>query len=241
MTAISCIQLEEIDVSHGHVQAISGFSLSIQKGQFATVLGPNGAGKSTLLKSIIGLVPPRAGKIIFEDQEIQRSSPNQIARQGISLVPEGRRIFQGHTVEENLLLGGYLIRRNAKLLSETLDYVFELFPILADRRKQLGGTLSGGEAQMLAIARALMVRPRLLLLDEPSLGLAPQIVVEILGHLRNLNEVEGLTILLVEQTAALALEYSSYAILMSQGKIVVEGSPAEMKTHEEVTRVYFGS
>lgn len=223
MTDKSCIQLEAINVFHGHVQAISDISINIHKGQFATILGPNGAGKSTLLRSIMGLVPTRSGTIIFGNQEIQRFSPNAIARQGISLVPEGRRIFQSHTVEENLLLGGYLTRRNTKLLSETLDYVFELFPILADRRQQLGGTLSGGEAQMLAIARALMVRPRLLLLDEPSLGLAPQIVIEILDHLRNLNEVDGLTILLVEQTAALALEYSSYAILMSQGKIIVEG------------------
>ena len=240
MTKEAALVVDSVDVFHGYAQAIHSLSLTVEKGVFATLLGPNGAGKSTLLRSIMGILPAKSGHISFEGKEITKRSPNQIAAGGIALVPEGRKIFQDQTVQENLLLGGYLIRRDATLLAETLDLVYTLFPILADRRQQNGGTLSGGEAQMLAVARALMVRPRMLLLDEPSLGLAPQIVMEIMEHLKRLNETQGLSILLVEQTAQLALQYSSHAVLVSNGRMIVDGKSDEMKTHPEVTRVYFG-
>ncbi len=240
MTKEAALVVDSVDVFHGYAQAIHSLSLTVEKGVFATLLGPNGAGKSTLLRSIMGILPAKSGHISFEGKEITKRSPNQIAAGGIALVPEGRKIFQDQTVQENLLLGGYLIRRDATLLAETLDLVYTLFPILADRRQQNGGTLSGGEAQMLAVARALMVRPRMLLLDEPSLGLAPQIVMEIMEHLKRLNETQGLSILLVEQTAQLALQYSSHAFLVSNGRMIVDGKSDEMKTHPEVTRVYFG-
>ncbi|MEI6250614.1 MAG: ABC transporter ATP-binding protein [Actinomycetes bacterium] len=240
MTKEAALVVDSVDVFHGYAQAIHSLSLTVEKGVFATLLGPNGAGKSTLLRSIMGILPAKSGHISFEGKEITKRSPNQIAAGGIALVPEGRKIFQDQTVQENLLLGGYLIRRDATLLAETLDLVYTLFPILADRRQQNGGTLSGGEAQMLAVARALMVRPRMLLLDEPSLGLAPQIVMEIMEHLKRLNETQGLSILLVEQTAQLALQYSSHAFLVSNGRMIVDGKSNEMKTHPEVTRVYFG-
>ena len=199
------LEVKDIKTYYGNIQAIKGISLEISEGEIITLIGANGAGKTTTLMSISGIVPPKSGDILFMGQSLQELSPNQIVALGISQVPEGRRIFPYLTVTENLDMGAFL-RNDTSEIQKDLEYIFDLFPILAERRHQSGGTLSGGEQQMLAVARALMARPRLLLLDEPSLGLAPLIVKQIFKIIRKINQENKTTIFLVEQNANLALQ-----------------------------------
>lgn len=213
-------------------------SLNIRQGEIVTLIGANGAGKSTTLMSICGCTPPRSGEILFENQSIQRMKADRIVRMGISQVPEGRLIFPDMTVMENLDLGAFL-RDDREGIRRDLDYVFSLFPILAERRRQTGGTLSGGEQQMLAISRALMARPRLLLLDEPSLGLAPIIIAQIFDIVRKVNE-SGTTVFLVEQNANQALKIAHRAYVMENGRVTLEGPVETLLANEDVKKAYLG-
>ncbi len=232
------LELRNVSTFYGNIQALHGISLSIAKGEIVTLIGANGAGKSTTLMSICGGVPPRSGEIIFDGQPIHALKADRIVRMGISQVPEGRLIFPDMTVMENLDLGAFL-RNDKEAIAQDLEYVFELFPILAERRKQLGGTLSGGEQQMLAISRALMARPRLLLLDEPSLGLAPIIITQIFDIIRKVNE-SGTTVFLVEQNANQALKVAHRAYVMETGRITLEDSAANLLANEDVKKAYLG-
>jgi branched-chain amino acid transport system ATP-binding protein len=236
--AAPLLQLEDVTASYGPVEALHGVSLSVQEGEAVAVLGANGAGKTTTLRAVSGTVR-RGGRIVFAGRSIARGSPEAVARAGIAHVPEGRGTLTELTVGENLRLGAY-VRRDRKAVGEDERRVLDYFPQLADRRGQRAGTLSGGEQQMLALARALMLRPRLLLLDEPSLGLAPLVVAEIFRIVRELNEEEGLAVLVVEQNAALALEASSRAYVLEVGRVAVEGPSAELRRHESVRRSYLG-
>jgi branched-chain amino acid transport system ATP-binding protein len=233
------LRLRNVRASYGAVEALRGVSLEIDEGEIVTLIGSNGAGKSTTLMSVCGIVPPSSGEILFEGEPIQGMSPDRIVGLGISQVPEGRRIFPDLTVSENLDLGGFL-RRDREGLRADRDHVFELFPVLAERRQQAGGTLSGGEQQMLAISRALMARPRLLPLDEPSMGLAPRVIGQILEIIRKINAEEGTTIFLVEQNANLALRVAGRGYVMENGRIVLEDSAAALAADEEVRRAYLG-
>ena len=213
------LELRGVSTFYGNIQALHDVSLNIRQGEIVTLIGANGAGKSTTLMSICGCTPPRSGEILFENQPIQRMKADRIVRMGISQVPEGRLIFPDMTVMENLDLGAFL-RDDREGIRRDLDYVFSLFPILAERRRQTGGTLSGGEQQMLAISRALMARPRLLLLDEPSLGLAPIIIAQIFDIVRKVNE-SGTTVFLVEQNAnqALKIAHRAYATQIGRAHV----------------------
>jgi branched-chain amino acid transport system ATP-binding protein len=234
------LALSGVHVTFNRVVALDGLSLHVNEGEFVALLGPNGAGKSTALRAISGLLRPSKGTVTFGEQRIDRLSAPRIARLGIGLVPEGRKVFPDQTVMENLLLGGYIWRGKRAIRQETLNSVLELFPRLGERSRQLAGTLSGGEAQMLAVARALMLRPRLLMLDEPTLGLAPKVVEEMFTYLARLHSEQGITILLVEQAAARALEVADRSYLIGGGKVVASGVAEEMRAHPEMQRVYFG-
>ena len=232
------LQLEGVSTFYGNIQALHDVSLNIRQGEIVTLIGANGAGKSTTLMSICGCTPPRSGEILFENQPIQRMKADRIVRMGISQVPEGRLIFPDMTVMENLDLGAFL-RDDREGIRRDLDYVFSLFPILAERRRQTGGTLSGGEQQMLAISRALMARPRLLLLDEPSLGLAPIIIAQIFDIVRKVNE-SGTTVFLVEQNANQALKIAHRAYVMENGRVTLEGPVETLLANEDVKKAYLG-
>lgn len=234
---LSMLRLENLDVFYDSIQALRNLSFEVKEGEIFVLLGANGAGKTTTLKAISGLLVPRRGRVIFQGRDITNSPVQERVRMGISLVPEGRRVFSELTVEENLLLGGYL--KNAKEREENLKKVFSLFPVLKERRKQLAGTLSGGEQQMLSIGRALMSNAKLLLLDEPSLGLAPIVMREIFQHIKEINQ-EGTTILLVEQNAHLALQIAHRAGLLRQGELVLQGPVEELKEMEVIKAVYLG-
>ena len=214
-------------------------SIEVSQGEIITLIGANGAGKTTTLMSISGIVPPRAGEILFDDKPIQNLSPDDIVAAGISLVPEGRRIFPRLTVMENLDMGAFL-RRDKADIKKDVNHIFELFPILAERRHQHGGTLSGGEQQMLAISRALMARPRLLLLDEPSLGLGPIFVKLIFDIIRKINTESRTTIFLVEQNAHMALKVAHRGYVMENGRITLEGSADALLHNEDVKKAYLG-
>ena len=231
------LELRNVCTFYGNIQALHGISLKIGKGEIVTLIGANGAGKSTTLMSICGGVPPRSGEIVFDGQPIHALKADRIVRMGISQVPEGRLIFPDMTVMENLDLGAFL-RNDQKGIAQDLEYVFELFPILAERRKQMGGTLSGGEQQMLAIARALMARPKLLLLDEPSLGLAPLYIKKIFQTIRELNEDHGMTILLIEQNAHHALRAAHRGYVMQHGQITMAGTGRDLLASAEVRAAY---
>ncbi len=233
------LEVKNIKTYYGNIQAIKGISLEISEGEIITLIGANGAGKTTTLMSISGIVPPKAGEIIFMGKPLQDLTPNQIVAQGISQVPEGRRIFPFLTVAENLDMGAFL-RNDASEVQKDLEYVYELFPILADRRHQTGGTLSGGEQQMLAVGRALMARPRLLLLDEPSLGLAPLIVKQIFEIIRKVNDENQTTIFLVEQNANLALQVAHRGYVMENGKIILADTSQNLLANEDVKKAYLG-
>ena len=233
------LKLESVSTYYGNIQALKGISLEIKQGEIVTLIGANGAGKSTTLMSVCGVVPPRSGKIYFEDQDITGVSSDRIVELGIIQVPEGRRIFPGLTVKENLDMGAYL-RKDKQGVSADLDYVFNLFPRLAERRTQAGGTLSGGEQQMLAISRALMGRPKLLLLDEPSLGLAPILVQQIFKIIEQVNRDQKTTIFLVEQNANLALKTAHKGYVMETGRITLADTAANLLANAEVKRAYLG-
>ncbi len=224
------------------MEALKGVSLEIQEGDVVAVLGANGAGKTTLLKAISGLAPIKDGKIHLKGEDLSRHLAYQLASMGVIHVPEGRRVFATLSVEENLNLGSYSIRKTTprQELQKSMAWVFELFPRLAERKKQLAGTLSGGEQQMLAIGRGLVARPKILLLDEPSLGLAPILVQEIFRVIRQIHEEEGVTILLVEQNARKALGIADFGYILEIGKIATQGTAAALRENEQVRAAYLG-
>jgi len=232
------LKVEGIDVFYGNIQALKNVSLTVEEREIVTLIGANGAGKTTLLKTISGLLRPTTGTIKYLGESIRVKSVQSIVKAGISHVPEGRRVFANMTVEENLYLGAYL-RKDKKEIKEDLDKVFTLFPILHERRNQLSGTLSGGEQQMLAIGRALMAKPKLLLLDEPSMGLAPLLVKQIFNIIQEINN-DGTTILLVEQNAHMALSIANRAYVIETGSVVLSGDAKEMQNSEKVKDAYLG-
>jgi len=232
------LQVKEIDVYYGAIHALKKLSLEVEQGSIVTLIGANGAGKTTTLKSISGLLRPKTGSIVFKGTDINKVAPEKIVGLGISQVPEGRRVFATMTVMENLEMGAYL-RRDKKGMEEDMENVFTRFPRLKERRKQLAGTLSGGEQQMLAIGRALMARPQLMLMDEPSMGLAPLLVKEIFSIVKDINE-RGTTILLVEQNANMALSIADKAYVIETGEIVLQGNAQELMNSPEVKKAYLG-
>jgi branched-chain amino acid transport system ATP-binding protein len=232
------LELRNVSSGYGAIEALKSINIRIEKNEIVTLIGANGAGKSTTLRNITGLVPATAGDIVFEGNRLNGVPTHQITAMGISMVPEGRAIFANLTVAENLDMGAYL-QRNKTQNAKELDRVYTLFPRLKERRKQLGGTLSGGEQQMLAIGRALMSRPRLLLLDEPSLGLAPLLVHTIFAAIDAINK-EGATILLVEQNANAALKHSHRAYVLETGAIVMEGASEKLAADPRVKEAYLG-
>ncbi|WP_294000703.1 ABC transporter ATP-binding protein [uncultured Megasphaera sp.] len=232
------LELKNIVAGYGSIMALKGISLSVPEGSIVSLIGANGAGKSTTMKTIMGLVSPREGEILFKGAPLSGTKPYQVVHEGISLVPEGRQILQNMSVEENLYLGAYQ-RSDKEGIAADLKKVYDRFPRLEERKKQFGGTLSGGEQQMLAIGRAVMARPELLLLDEPSMGLAPIVVQEIFDVIKDIND-SGTTILLVEQNARKALQIADYAYVMETGHIVLQGSAADVASNPQVTAAYLG-
>ncbi|MDF1536664.1 MAG: ABC transporter ATP-binding protein [bacterium] len=233
------LRINNIHTYYGSIQALKGVSLAVEEGEIITLIGANGAGKTTTLMSISGVVPISEGEILFKDEPIHRKQPDEIVALGVCQVPEGRHIFPGLTVMENLDIGAFL-RKDKDGIKEDLDYVMGLFPILAERRHQAGGTLSGGEQQMLAISRALMARPSLLLLDEPSLGLAPIIVERIFDIIAKINQENGTTIFLVEQNANMALQVAHRGYVMETGMITLVDSASNLAVNEDVKNAYLG-
>jgi branched-chain amino acid transport system ATP-binding protein len=236
--ATPILRLEDVHTYYGAIHALKGISLDVRDGEIVTLLGANGAGKSTTLRSINGLNRPRQGKIEFQGADITTVSAHEIVRRGIAQSPEGRRLFPRMTVVENLEMGAFQ-RRDRSEIREDMDRVFELFPRLQERRDQKAGTMSGGEQQMCAIGRALMARPKLLLLDEPSLGLAPIFVERIFDIIRQINE-QGTSILLVEQNALMALDHAHRGYVLETGRIVLADTAAALKTNEQVRKTYLG-
>lgn len=236
------LKIKNLDVYYGKLYTLKKVSLHIKKGEIVTLIGSNGAGKTTLLNTISGLLKPLSGNILFEDREIAGESPEKIVKMGISQVPEGRLIFKTLTVEENLLLGAYCRYsiKKKKQIQEDMDRIYNLFPKLKERRKQLAGTLSGGEQQMLVIGRALMSRPKLLLLDEPSMGLAPNIIREVFEHIVELKKLYELTVLLVEQNAKSALKIADRGYVIETGRIILEGNAKDLLMNMDVQRAYLG-
>lgn len=232
------LDLTGVETFYGKIKALHGVSLQVGEGQLVCILGANGAGKTTILKTISGVVEPEHGTITFDGRRIDRMDPEKIVPLGISHVPEGRRIFPELTVHENLLMGAFLIKNRVQV-REGIDAQYERFPKLADRRAQLGGTLSGGEQQMLAIGRALLQKPKLLLLDEPSMGLSPVLVQETFETIRGLHE-SGVTCLLVEQNVNRALDIADFGYVLTSGKIFLSGTPDELRADEKVREQYLG-
>lgn len=230
------LEIRDLVVSYGGIEAVKGISMDVPEGQIITLIGANGAGKSTTLKSISGIVRPKGASIKFNGEEIFGKTPNYIVSKGITLVPEGRRVFDNLTVAENLRIGAYLRKDNLKA---DMDYVYGLFPRLKEREWQMAGTLSGGEQQMLAVGRALMSRPKLIMMDEPSLGLAPLIVKSIFEIIKTINK-EGITVLLIEQNANMALKIADKGYVMETGEIKMEGTGAELLANEEIKEAYLG-
>jgi branched-chain amino acid transport system ATP-binding protein len=233
------LEIKNLHVSYGAINALHGISLSVKAGSIVTLIGANGAGKTTTLKTISGLLKPKSGEIFYDGQNIAGLPPHQIVARGLSHVPEGRMIFANLTVLENLQLGAYL-QKDRKTIRHELEHVFSLFPRLKEREKQIAGTLSGGEQQMLAIGRALMGRPRLLLLDAPSLGLAPLLVKTIFEKIVEINREQGLTILLVEQNANLALEISHFGYVLETGIVTLQDKSASLRQNPQVKTAYLG-
>ena len=231
--------VEDIHTFYGSIEALKGITIEVNEGEIVTLIGSNGAGKSTTLRSISGIVPPRTGKVVFQGREIQGLAGHEVAEIGIAQSPEGRRIFARMTVRENLEMGAFT-RRDVKSIREDIDRVFELFPRLQERQKQKGGTMSGGEQQMLAIGRALMAQPKLLLLDEPSLGLAPVIVDRIYEVVRELHS-QGVTILLVEQNANYALDVSARGYVLETGTIALTDTSDNLRNDKRVQDAYLGT
>jgi branched-chain amino acid transport system ATP-binding protein len=236
---ISMLELKNINTFYGNIQALSDVCITISEGEIITLIGANGAGKSTTLMTMCGIVPARSGEIIFEDERIEKMPTDQIVAKGIIQVPEGRRIFPYLTVKENLDMGAFL-RTDKEDIKRDIDHIFEMFPILADRRGQMGGTLSGGEQQMLAMSRGLMGKPRLLLLDEPSLGLAPLLVAQIFEIIKKVNVENGTTIFLVEQNANQALKVAHRGYVMETGRVTLADTGENLLKNDDVRKAYLG-
>lgn len=232
------LEIRDLHVSYGGIRALKGISLTVEEGQIVTLIGANGAGKSTTLRAISGLQKPQSGTILYGDEVITGLPAKEIVQRGIIHVPEGRRVFPDMTVAENLKIGAFL-RRDANGIAKDLDYVYTLFPRLKERSWQLAGTLSGGEQQMLAVGRALMSRPKVLMMDEPSLGLAPLIVKDIFSIIRRVNE-DGITVLLIEQNANAALRIANYGYVLETGTISLEGTGEQLLGDESVREAYLG-
>jgi branched-chain amino acid transport system ATP-binding protein len=230
------LEIQDLVVSYGGIEAVKGISLRVPEGKIVTLIGSNGAGKSTTLKTIAGLVKAKSGTILLDGQNILGKSTDEIVSRGVTLVPEGRRVFPNLTVEENLRIGAYLRKDNIR---PDMDNVFELFPRLKERAWQLAGTLSGGEQQMLAVGRALMAKPKLIMMDEPSLGLAPLVVRDIFAIIRTINQ-QGITVLLIEQNANMALKTADWAYVMQTGVLLMQGEGRELLENEEVKAAYLG-
>ena len=236
---MSLLALNNVEANYGAIRALRDVSIGINQGSIVTLLGANGAGKSSTLKAISGMIKLAGGTIEYDGQSLVGKTPNQIVKLGVAQVPEGRRIFKDLTVVENLRMGSY-IRRDKSGIDQDIDMVFELFPALQDRGRQLGGSLSGGEQQMLAIGRGLMARPKLLLLDEPSLGLAPIIVSKIFETIRRINKENGTTLLIVEQNANVAMRNADFGYVLEVGKVAIEGATSELLAKREVINSYLG-
>ena len=232
------LKIDELKVSYGGIEAVKGITFEVPERKIVTLIGANGAGKSTTLRTIAGLVRPAAGRIHFQGEDITGLSPDRIVPKGITLVPEGRRVFPDLTVLENLRIGAYL-RTDKDSVEEDIQWVYELFPRLQERSWQAAGTLSGGEQQMLAVGRALMSRPKLMMLDEPSLGLAPLVVQDIFSIIREINR-QGVTVLLIEQNANMALKIADLAYVLETGRITMSGTGAELLANEKVKEAYLG-
>ena len=230
------LSVKDLQVSYGGIEAVKGISFDVPAGKIVTLIGANGAGKSTTLKAIAGLVKPSAGTIEFSGESITGKDPSDIVSRGVTLVPEGRRVFDNMSVLENIKIGAYLRKDD---LGEDIEWVYSLFPRLKERSWQLAGTLSGGEQQMLAVARALMSRPKVIMMDEPSLGLAPLIVKGIFDIIREINK-KGVTVLLIEQNANMALKTADFAYVLETGRITLSGTGAELLTNDEVKKAYLG-
>lgn len=232
------LKIKDLVVSYGGIEALKGIDLEVEKGKIVTLVGANGAGKSTVLRTIVGLVKKKAGSIEYKGDNLSTVKTQYLSSKGLTLVPEGRRIFSNLTVKENLYLGAYA-RKDKAEIEKDIKWVYELFPILMERQWQLGGTLSGGEQQMLAVGRALMSRPELLMMDEPSLGLAPLIVKDIFSIIKEINK-KDVTILLVEQNANLALKIADYGYVLETGTIAMEGTGKELLSNEDIKKAYLG-
>ena len=230
------LEIKNLSVSYGGIEAIKDISFDVEEGKIVTLIGSNGAGKSSTLRSIAGIVKAKHGEVLFEGKNILAMSPDQIVKAGITLVPEGRRVFPNLTVLENLKIGAYLRKGN---INDDIEYVYSLFPRLKERSWQLAGTLSGGELQMLAVGRALMAKPKLIMMDEPSLGLAPLVVQGIFDIIEQINK-EGITVLLIEQNANMALKAAHNAFVMQTGEITLRGTGEELLSNEEVKEAYLG-
>jgi branched-chain amino acid transport system ATP-binding protein len=236
---MALLEVKDVHTFYGNIEALKGISIEVEEGECVTLIGSNGAGKSTTLRSISGLTPPRQGSIRFQDREITETPPQEIVSMGVALSPEGRHVFSRMSVYENLMLGAYL-RRDEAGIKEDLERVFSLFPRLKERERQTGGTMSGGEQQMLAIGRALMAQPSLLLLDEPSMGIAPILVQRIYETIAEINK-QGTTILLVEQNANFALDVSKRAYVLETGAVTLSDQSAALRENPEVQKAYLGA
>ena len=232
------LKVRDLVVAYGGIEALKGISVDVPDGQIVTLIGANGAGKSTLLRTIMGLVKPRSGSVEYNEENIKGLNSQHIVSRGITLVPEGRRVFPNLTVLENLRIGAYL-RKDEEGIAKDIKRIYELFPRLEERNWQMAGTLSGGEQQMLALGRALMSRPKLIMMDEPSLGLAPLVIKDIFNIIRRINE-SGTTVLLVEQNANMALKVAHHAYVLETGRIKTEGSGKELLENEEIKEAYLG-
>jgi branched-chain amino acid transport system ATP-binding protein len=233
------LEVEDIHSYYGNIHALKGVSLFVEKGEIVTLIGANGAGKTTTLRTISGMIKPRKGRVTFEDEDLLPYKPHEIVKKGIAMVPEGRRIFAQLTVSENLDMGAY-IRQDRGGVARDLEHAFTLFPRLKERRNQVAGTLSGGEQQMLATARAMMAHPRMLLMDEPSMGLAPVLVEAIFETIVRINQEEGTTVLLVEQNALMALSVANRGYVLQTGEILFNDTAANLKQNEMVQKSYLG-
>ncbi len=235
---MSLLEVKDLVVSYGGIEALKGISFSVDEGQIVTLIGANGAGKSTTLRAITSIVPIKSGSIFYDGQDITSLDTQKIVERGIALVPEGRRVFANLTVLENLKIGAYL-RKDVAQIQKDIDYIYKLFPRLEERSWQLAGTLSGGEQQMLAVGRAMMTKPRLIMMDEPSLGLAPLVVKDIFAIIKRLSE-EGITILLIEQNANAALHAAHYGYVLETGMITLHGTGQELLASKSVQEAYLG-
>ncbi len=233
------LEIKDLEISYGSIKAVKGISLAVEEGQIVAILGSNGAGKTSTLRTISGLVKASGGEVVYNDKKITNQSPNKIAKNNVAQSPEGRQVFPDLTVEENLLIGSFVVKSKAEVKAN-LEKAYKYFPRLEERKKQLAGTLSGGEQQMLAIARALMSSPKLLLLDEPSLGLAPLIVRDIMNIIKDIRN-DGVSVLIVEQNALQTLKIADYAYVLEVGEISMEGPASELITNEKLIEAYLGS